>query len=78
MEEDEPLALRPSLLTTVKLHHVLNHAPNDILGHGHEKYYSAQVSQATFWAAKVIEYVALFSSVENVACRLTSISTGQF
>lgn len=34
---------QPSLLGTVKLHHVLAHAPADILAHGHEKHYSAQV-----------------------------------
>jgi hypothetical protein len=36
----------PSLLATVKLHHVIHHAQPDILAHGHEKHYSAQVFQA--------------------------------
>jgi hypothetical protein len=44
-EEDVPGASRTSPLTTVKLHHVLVHAPQDILGHGHEKHYSAQVTE---------------------------------
>lgn len=34
---------RTSMLSSVKLHHLVAHAPQDILGHGHEKHYSAQV-----------------------------------
>jgi len=41
----KPLA---DVLKTVKLHHLISHAADDIKNHGHEKHYSTQVgSQAS-------------------------------
>lgn len=47
--DNESPDVRNKLLQTVKLHHVIDHAPADILAHGHEKHYSAQASSLLFF-----------------------------
>lgn len=46
-------SLNESLLKTVKLHHLIAHAADDIKLHGHEKHYSAQVGGYTLHKASV-------------------------
>jgi len=43
MDDDGPLEDLSAMIRTVKLHHVMSHAADDILWHGHEQHYSAQV-----------------------------------
>jgi len=60
---------QPSLLGTVKLHHVLAHAPADILAHGHEKHYSAQVPKgAVVIVALCTGFVSFAVTPDTAGC----------